>query len=371
MDLAPLSAGRAVDPIAHFYAVIPAGGAGTRLWPLSRRAQPKFLLDLDGSGRSLLQSTWDRLQPLAEGILVVTGGNQALAVSRQLPDLREDNLLVEPLPRDSAAAIGLAAAVLMQRDPEAIMGSFAADHVITQTPVFHDAIAQAVAAAGTGLLVTVGMKPSFPATGFGYIRAGAQLALSQAPDAYAVREFVEKPTAEVAAEYFAAGYRWNAGIFVARAATVMQLLGDYRPQLAADLWQIAMAWDSPRRAEVLEQLWPHLERVAVDYAIAEPAAADGRVAMIPGDFGWDDVGDFAALSGVLPAAPVQTLGPAEVLALHSSGVVISTNDKLIAVLGVDDIVVVDTPDALLITSRARAQSVKSIVDELADRPEVL
>ncbi|MGL5829896.1 MAG: sugar phosphate nucleotidyltransferase, partial [Angustibacter sp.] len=215
------------------------------------------------------------------------------------------------------------------------------------------------------------ISPSFPATGFGYIRAGESLSLAQAPAARAVQEFVEKPSAPVAAEYLAAGYRWNAGIFVARAATIMQLLGDYRPQLAADLWRIAVAWDSPGRADVLEELWPHLERVAVDYAIAEPAAADGRVAMVPGDFGWDDVGDFAALSGTLPPAPVQTLGSAQVLAVRSTGLVIGERERLIAVLGVEDIVVVDTPDALLVTTRAHAQSVKSIVEALGERPDLL
>ena len=352
-------------PLPGFYAVIPAGGAGTRLWPLSRAAHPKFLHDLTGTGRSLLQSTWDRLVPMTQSICVVTGAAHVGAVAEQLPALAAEDLFVEPSPRDSTAAIGLAAAVLVRRDPDAVIGSFAADHVIGDQQVFAAAVAEAVATARTGLLVTVGITPTYPATGFGYVCAGEQLDVPDAPSALRVTRFVEKPDAQTAAQYVAAGFRWNAGMFVVRAATLLDLLAEHQPALAAGLREIADAWAGPTREEVLERLWPTLTRIAIDYAVAEPAAAAGRVAVVPGEFGWDDIGDFNALAGLLPVGPdgVQVLGDAQsVLSPGGRAMVVSASGRLVALLGVEDLVVVDTPGALLVASRERAQDVKTIVD---------
>lgn len=351
-----------------FYVVVPAGGAGTRLWPLSRIAHPKFLHDLTGCGSTLLQSTWRRMAPLAEAVLVVTGTSHAAAVSRQLPDLPASDLLVEPSPRDSAAAIGLAAALVARRDPDAVVGSFAADHVIGDQGVFAAAVAEAVAAARSGRLVTVGITPTYAATGFGYVRAGGRLDAPGAPSALQVVEFVEKPDVATAVAYVDSGdYRWNAGMFVARAATLLELLDEHQPALAAGLGEIAQAWDSPAREEVLGQVWSRLPKIAIDYAVAEPAAAAGRMALVPGTFGWDDIGDFDSLATLLPSADdgVQVLGePAMVLAADARAVVVPASGRLVAVLGLDDVVVVDTPDALLVTSRARAQDVKAVVAAL-------
>ena len=360
-----------------FFAGVPAGGAGTRLWPLSRAGRPKFLLDLTGSGSTLLQSTFARLAPLAEAVCVVTGTAHAAAVARQLPALAERDLLVEPSPRDSTAAIGLAAALLVRRDPEAVIGSFAADHVIEDQPAFAAAVAEAVMVARTGLLVTVGITPTHPATGFGYVRAGARLDVPGAPSALQVTRFVEKPDAATAAGYVASGdYRWNAGMFVVRAATMLELLAEHQPALAAGLAEIADAWEGPTREEVLGQVWPTLTKIAIDYAVAEPAAAAGRVAVVPGGFGWDDVGDFDLLASLLPATPddLRVLGdPALVVNSGSRGVVVPASGRLVAVLGLDDVVVVDTPDALLVVARSRAQDVKTVVDALraAGRTDLL
>jgi mannose-1-phosphate guanylyltransferase len=256
-----------------FYAVVPAGGAGTRLWPLSRAGHPKFLHDLTGTGSTLVQSTWARLAPLAEAVLVVTGTAHAAAIARQLPDLPEGDLLVEPSPRDSTAAIGLAAALVLRRDPDAVIGSFAADHVIGDQQVFADAVAEAVAVARTGRLVTVGITPTSPATGFGYVRASGPLEVDGAPSALQVGEFVEKPDAPTAAAYVASGdYRWNAGMFVVRAATLLELLAEHQPALAFGLTAIANAWDGPQREQVLGDVWPTLPKIAIDYSVAEPAA---------------------------------------------------------------------------------------------------
>ncbi len=357
-------------PIAGFYAVVPAGGAGTRLWPLSRSERPKFLLDLTGTGSTLLQATHARLAPLAQAVCVVTGTPHVAAVARQLPDLPDDDLLVEPSPRDSTAAIGLAAAVLARRDPDAVIGSFAADHVIDDQEVFAAAVAEAVAVARTGRLVTVGISPTYAATGFGYIRAGDALGVDGAPSALQVAEFVEKPDAATAAAYVASGdYRWNAGMFVVRAATLLDLLGQHLPVLAAGLRTIADAWDGPDREQVLAEVWPTLDKIAFDYAIAEPAAAAGLVAVVPGTFAWDDVGDFDSLATLLPDAVdgPQVLGdPGLVVALSCGGrsVVVPGSGRVVVVLGLDDVVVVDTPDAVLVTSRARAQGVKAVVEAL-------
>ena len=360
-----------------FYAVVPAGGAGTRLWPLSRAGHPKFLHDLTGTGVTLLQSTWQRLTPLADAVLVVTGTSHAAAVARQLPGLAEADLLVEPSPRDSTAAIGLAAALVARRDPDAVIGSFAADHVIGDQGVFAAAVAEAVAVARTGRLVTVGITPTFAATGFGYVRAGDALDVPDAPSALQVTEFVEKPDAPTAARYLASGeHLWNAGMFVVRASTLLDLLGEHQPELAAGLAAIADAWEGPAREQVLGEVWATLPKIAIDYAVAEPAAAAGRVAVVPGRFGWDDIGDFDALATLLPAdeSGVQVLGDAgQVVCAGARALVVPASGRLVAVLGLDDVVVVDTPDAVLVTSRARAQEVKSVVDALraAGRTELL
>lgn len=363
--------------IPGLYAVVPAGGAGTRLWPLSRAGHPKFLQDLTGTGSTLLQSTWQRLHPLAEAVCVVTGTSHAAAVARQLPDLPDSDLLVEPSPRDSAAAIGLAAALVVRRDPEAVVGSFAADHVIGDGVMFAEAVAEAVAVARTGRLVTVGITPTFAATGFGYVRAAEPLEVPGAPSALQVSEFVEKPDAATAAGYVASGdYRWNAGMFVVRAATLLELLAEHHPALAAGLVEIADAWAGPEREQVLADVWATLPKIAIDYAVAEPAAAAGRVAVVPGSFGWDDIGDFDSLAPLLraPSGGLQVLGdPSLVVGMGATAVVVPASGRLVAVLGVQDVVVVDTPDAVLVTTRAHAQQVKGIVDALraAGRSDLL
>jgi len=354
--------GPAIDGL---WAVIPAGGAGTRLWPVSRSSSPKFLHDLTGAGRSLLQSTWERLEPLCgEHIMVVAGVLHEAEVRAQLPRLPLANLVAEPSPRGSMAAIGMAAAMLERRDPDAVIGSFAADHVIGEPEVFAKCVREAVAVARTGYVVTIGIEPTFPATGFGYIRVGDPLAIAGAPNGRQVRSFVEKPDETTARGFLeTGGYQWNAGMFVVRASVLLDLLADVHPKLAAGLRDIAA---QPAR---LAELWPGLTNVAIDHAVAEPAAALGRVAVVPGRFTWDDVGDFASLGSLLSEAAavpgLRILGEVDlVLAKDTTGVVVPGSGRTVAVLGLDDIVVVDTPDALLVTTRERAQDVKSLVDLL-------
>lgn len=345
----------------HVWAVIPAGGAGTRLWPLSRRASPKFLHDLTGTGRTLLQGTVDRLAPLVgDRVLVVTGTAHRAAVLEQLPGLEPSAVVAEPTPRDSMAAIGLAAALLERRDPDAVMGSFAADHVIADAGAFRAVVAEAVGVARDGWLVTVGITPTHPATGFGYVRLGEPIRGT----ARRVSEFVEKPPLTVATAYVADGLLWNAGMFVCRPTVMLDLLADTDPGFAAALRGIAAD------PGTLEEVWGRLPRIAVDHAVAEPAAAAGRVAVVPGAFGWDDVGDFASLLDIVGAggeSGVTVLGdPALVHAVDASGLVVPAGGRTVAVVGLDDVVVVDTGDAVLVTTRARAQDVRRIVAALEE-----
>ena len=345
--------------------VIPAGGMGTRLWPLSRASSPKFLHDLTGSGRSLLQATVDRLVPLAgDRVVVVTGVRHAGAVREQLPDLRPENLLVEPAPRDSMPAIGLAAAVLERRDPDAVLGSFAADHVIGDLDVFADRVRQAVLAARQGALVTLGITPTYASTGFGYIRAGDALRVPGADAVRRVVSFVEKPDTATATAYLEGGeHLWNAGMFVVRARVLLDLLGRNHPDMVRVLRQIAA---DPGR---IEELWGSLTRISIDHAVAEPAAAAGAVAVVPAPFSWDDVGDFASLATLLADSEghpgLRVLGrEQDVVSLDSTGIVAAHGGRTVVTLGVRDVVVVDTPDALLVTDRAHCQDVKAVVAAL-------
>lgn len=367
--------GSSHDPtpgLDRFHAVIPAGGVGTRLWPLSRAAAPKFLHDLTGSGTTLIRSTYDRLEILAgHHVMVVTGEAHEDAVREQLPDLAEADLVLEPEPKDSAAAIGLAAAILYRRDPETIMGSFAADQVIGPVEVFQDAVREAVATAATGRIVTIGIKPTYPSTGFGYIRQGNQLDVASAPSAHDVVAFVEKPGEARAEEYVASGeYLWNAGMFVAPVSLMLKHLEAKEPELFAGVSEIAAAWDTEDRHAVMQRVWPGLRKTAIDYAVAEPAADAGDVAVIPGDFTWDDVGDFAAIARLNPAkdnSGITVIGETpRVYSDQASGVVVTDTARVIALIGVEDVVVVDTPDALLVTTTEHAQSVKKTVESLKE-----
>ena len=361
--------------VPNFYAVIPAGGAGTRLWPVSRSGSPKFLHDLTGSGRSLIQATMDRIVPLAgeSGVVVVTGVAHVDAVAAQLPEIDPKNLLAEPSPRDSMAAIGLAAAVLAERHGDVVIGSFAADQVIAGKDSFEQAVREGVRAAEDGYVVTIGIAASRPSTAFGYIHSGEPLGLDGAPSARHVVGFTEKPDAATAQKYLATGeYRWNAGMFITKVSVLLDHLATQRPALHAGLRTIAAAWDTPERDEVVARVWPALEKIAIDHAVAEPVADAGGVVVVPGNFGWDDVGDFNSLAALLPAADdagSKVLGDAgSVVRVQSAGsVVVPASGRVVTILGLDDVVVVDTPDALLVTTRARAQQVKDIVTELRER----
>ncbi|MGJ9602138.1 mannose-1-phosphate guanylyltransferase [Actinotignum sp. GS-2025c] len=363
-----------------FHAIIPAGGAGSRLWPLSRASHPKFLVDF-GSGHTMIHDTVTRLAPLASSIYTVTGAAHAAAVREQLADIHTPlHYVVEPSPRGTMAAIGIAAALAHRSDPDALVGSFAADHRISNTAAFTTAVRTALGAAERGYLVTLGITPTGPATGFGYIRAGEPLAggsvvgepLTGDTTALAVEKFVEKPDADTAASYLAqGGYYWNAGIFVARAATLMDMLTEYRPDIAAPLRQLAQLWDldSVQQSAQVEELWASIPKEVIDRAVAEPAAAAGRVAVVPADMGWFDVGDYDSLAEGIPAGELTTQRVpgstgAPVLAIDAPDSLVYSSAKPVVVVGVPGAVVIDTENALLVTTREKAQDVKKAVDGL-------
>jgi mannose-1-phosphate guanylyltransferase len=361
---------------SELHLVVPAGGSGTRLWPVSRAANPKFLHPLTGTDRSLLQATYDRLVPLAspDRVHIVTGTAHATSVARQLPELPERNILVEPLARDSCAAIALAAAVIEKRSPGAVMASFAADHLIKDTHAFADTVTQAVAGARDGLLMTIGITPTGPETGYGYLRLGDR---REAEAVRPVLEFKEKPSLDVAISYLESGqYLWNASMFVWRTEVFLAELGARRPDVLDPIRTIADAWDTPDRERVLGELWPTVPKVAVEYAVMEPAAEEGKVATVPGDFGWSDIGDFETLGTLLAtdvdgARVVDTGDTPPVVTVDSSGlIVMPSGGRLVATLGVRDLIVVDTPDAVLVCRRDRAQDIKKLTEVLRERGHI-
>ncbi|MFV0286197.1 MAG: mannose-1-phosphate guanylyltransferase [Demequina sp.] len=350
------------DFVHDLVAVVPAGGVGSRLWPLSQPTRPKFLIDLLDTGATLIQDTVARLAPLTADVVVVTGERHADAVAAQLPQVGREAIIAEPSPRDSMAAIALAAAVIEARHGERIMASFAADHVIPDAGPFRDAVRTAVEAARTGKVVTIGITPDSPSSAFGYIKAGA--ALAEAPGAFAVEAFTEKPDEETAAAMLAeGGYSWNAGMFVVSTSVLLAHLSRLQPTLATGVREIAAAWDRPERDHVLARVWPTLTKIAIDHAIAEPVAAEGGVAMVPGDFSWHDVGDFDSLASLLKAGDdgaIRIGRTSPVSLVDADGAVVVGGTKPLAVVGISDAVVVETDEAILVTRRPAAQRVKDV-----------
>jgi len=346
-----------------YYAVIMAGGSGTRLWPLSRQEHPKQALKLVGE-RTMFQQAIDRLDPLfpPERIFVVTRANHAAALIEQSPQVPAANFLIEPEGRGTAAAIGLAAIHLGQHDPYALMAVLTADHFIADASAFRQALASAAELAREGFLVTLGIKPGGPSTGFGYIHQGESLGEIAGQAAYRVERFVEKPDLDTAVQMVASGeYSWNSGMFVWHVNNILEEFEMQMPEFYGQLEGLANYLDSSSYGEALKRIWPQVAKQTIDYGIMEGAR---DVAVLPVEIGWTDVGSWGSLFGLLPADAQGNIWVGPHVGVDTRGTLVFGNRRLVATLGVENLVIVDTEDALLVCSKEREQDVKEIVNRL-------
>jgi mannose-1-phosphate guanylyltransferase len=351
--------------------VVMAGGSGTRFWPLSRKNRPKQFLPLAG-GAPLLAATLDRLPPLArvEDVLIVCGPVHAPAVRRMLPRLPRENLLVEPCARNTAPCVGLAALHVAARDPRGVMAMLPADHHIGRPAAFRDALAAAARVAEGGSIATVGIRPSRPETGYGYLKLGPQLPVKGkvrkglAP--HKVDRFVEKPDAAQAERYLASGdHLWNSGIFVFRADVILEEIRSAMPDLARALGAIAADLGTSRYRRTLARVFPGCPATSIDYGVMEKS---DRIAVVPGDFGWSDMGSFAALPEVRALDAQGNVAEGDALIFDGKdNVVLAQRARPVAVIGLDDVIVVDAGDAVLVCRRDKAQDVRKAVEELKRR----
>ncbi len=347
------------------YVLILAGGSGERFWPLSRKARPKQLLSLF-SGETLLEATLRRLEGLVphEHILVLTNADQEAGVRALCPQLPTENIVAEPAKRDTAAAIALGVGWVSQRAPGAIMAVLPADHLIQDTAGFQTTLRTAAAAAEeTGELVTIGIQPAWACPGFGYIEVGAPLALRGAPAGPAVFEvarFREKPNAELAEQFLRQGnFRWNAGMFLWSIPAILSAFNRHAPELSDFISRIHRGG---ALASVLEEVFPNLPKISIDYAIMEKA---GRVLVVEAGFDWDDVGSWTAVAKYLAADAAGNHSNCPIKTLDAAGnIVFSDQPRTIALLGVSDLIVVQTADALLVCNRHEAERIKQLVAQV-------
>lgn len=348
----------------HLYALIMAGGGGTRLWPLSRRAHPKQTLKLFGE-RTMFQLAVDRLLPLLppERVFVVTAEEQVEPLAVQYPELPRENFIIEPLGRGTASCIGLSALHLQRQDPDAVMIVVTADHFIQKVETFRDTLKAAQLMAQEGYLVTLGISPVFASTGYGYICRGECLGMFNDTKYYQVERFTEKPDAETAGQFLQAGtYAWNSGMFIWRTDRILEEIQALMPELHTTLVELGTALDENNYDVTLTQLWPALHKETIDYGIMEKAE---KVAVIPVDLGWSDIGAWASVMDMYEPAEQENVLLGDVIDVDTEGtMVFSQGKRLITTIGLRDLIIVDTPDALLITRRDQSQAVREVVTKL-------
>jgi mannose-1-phosphate guanylyltransferase len=356
---------------SNFHPVILAGGRGTRFWPLSRKKRAKQLLALDGK-QTMIQQTVARLLPLAppKRFWIITNDDLRPAILKQLPKLPKTQVVPEPVGRNTAPAIGLAAFLLVGEHPDAVIGMFPSDHVIGDEKNYRATIARGAEIAGAGEnIVVLGIRPNRAETGYGYIEAGTAFD----GDSLRVRRFTEKPDAEKAAAFVAAGnYFWNSGMFLWSARTLANALREHLPKTASLLEEIATTFGTRKFATTFRKLYPKCDNISIDYAVLEPRSAkgeqEGSIFCLPADFGWNDLGSWTALHEhrAAKSSPAQgnIIDSAGAFVLNASGNYVHAPRKFVATIGVSDLVVVDTPDAVLITTRQSAQDVGKAVKYL-------
>ena len=366
----------------NLYAVIMAGGSGTRFWPLSREAMPKQLLRIDG-GETLIQQTIARVSPLvpADRIYIVTNKNHAEQIRFQVPEIRKENYIIEPVAKNTAAAIGLAALRIHHHNPDGVMAVLSADHVIRHRDRFLETLKDANGLTKSGYLVTIGIRPTRPETGYGYIEAGEKLEVrsqetevrrqktetegADAPVAFRVQRFVEKPDIETARGYVEAGsYYWNSGMFVWRTGVILEEIGRHMAPLYKGLKEIESSLGKETEESVTGKVFSKLEPISIDYGVMEKS---DKVVVIPADLGWNDVGSWTALDEISDRDVNGNVITGNVVDVDSKDSIIYAANRLVATLGLKDTVVVDTEDATLVCRKDRAQDVKKIVAELKRR----
>jgi len=348
----------------HFYAVIMAGGGGTRLWPLSRRDTPKQLLKII-KDKSLFRIAIDRLGGLfkSDQIFIVTVEDQLAKLREEAPEIPLHNFLIEPMPKGTASVVGMAAAYLQKFDQDAVMAVLTADHVIENVPYFQDLLVQAKIAARKGLLVTLGIEPTFPATGYGYIEAGEKI---NELNGYKVRQFKEKPDLETAKEYINAGsYYWNSGMFIWSVDSILGELSKQMPGLHKKLKQIQTRIQDNRQIGEIVDIWETIQPQTIDYGIMEGAS---DVVVLPAQgLDWKDVGSWDSLFTILEADRNGNIQFARhVVNVGSTDILIQSTDgeKLIAVVGVKDLVVIDHKNTLLVCKRGETQKIRQVINEI-------
>lgn len=353
------------------YSVIIAGGKGTRFWPLSRSQRPKQLLKILGR-RSLISETASRVLSISgwQQTLVVTVDEQLNALRKELHRLPRRNFLAEPYGKNTAPCIGLAALEVVAKNPGAVMVILPADHWVADNNAFRNTICAAVEIAmRQDSLVTIGIRPNYPETGYGYIMKGKSLGGKAL--AYQVKRFREKPSASMAQQLIRQGSLWNSGIFVWKASLLLELMQRYQPKIAMGLEQItkaargkSLAVPSPQIRNIIAREYKKMPNISIDYAVLEKAGSEDRVITLEADFGWSDVGSWAAVHRMLPHDKNGNAGNGKWLTLGAKNSLIHAQDRLVVLMGVENTVVVDTPDALLVGDIRRSQEVRELVDEL-------
>jgi mannose-1-phosphate guanylyltransferase len=351
------------------HAVIMAGGRGTRFWPRSREKKPKHLLDII-SDQTIIQETVDRIKPLIapENILIVTGKKHASALIKQLPEIPSANIIIEPVGKNTAPCIGLAALYIQKKAGDDIMVVLPSDHAIADSRKFLEVIsAAAQVAADRNALVTIGIKPTSPQTGFGYIEQGNPSDRAMAQEVYKVKSIREKPDLQQAQEFIQSGkFYWNSGMFVWKASAILQSISQWLPDLSKGLEKINQAIGSPKETITLRKEYKRIAPISIDYGVMEKA---DNVFVLPGDFGWSDVGSWDALWEISAKDEKDNafIGGGNVIAEESNGSLVYSPQKLVALVGVKDLIVVETRDALLICRRGKSQDVKKVVEILEEK----
>lgn len=342
------------------YAVIMAGGEGTRFWPRSRHKRPKQLLDIVGSG-SMIQQTVGRITPIIpeERIFIVSNEIHIKELKNHIPHIPKSNIVIEPVGKNTAPAIGLTSLYIKRVEPEAILVILPSDHLIEKEEVFRKTIEKAGGVAQRGdYLITLGMKVTSPETGYGYIQMGNTMG----DGLYEVRAFVEKPSKEKAEEFMkTGGYLWNSGIFVWRVDLIIRMIEEYIPDLYLGLMTIDKAIGTTKEKKTIKAIYAGLEAVSIDFGILEKAK---NVTVIPSDFGWNDLGSWTALDSIFEKGPHGNISQAKHVSIDTINTLVYSPRKLIATIGIKDLIIVETEDALLVCHKERAQDVKKLVDKL-------